>query len=245
MKKRRIWFLTSHWPIGNQVQNTVMTSDPYPEWRALKPGYFELNGEALNMHVLSLGELPIPSGRLIVKDSNAFGYGPQRAIPVIPSAYPIKATCVEQGSLSMLAYLSIEVSSEPSASWCALSPTHVNEPSEDLPERLQGGFLNRSAYGIMVDESLLKEGLPVEDEHCYSLLCHWQNHIEDTKPIWEGARYDFHSEQNTKPLVVFRTHQMTGMTRMYGELDELGLLCRIHVDLGLMSRLHQKAKEES
>lgn len=221
-----------------------MNTPPYPEWRALKPGYFELNDEPLNMHIMSLGNLPIPSGRLIVKDSNAFGFGPQRAIPVIPNNYSLKATCVEQGSLSMLAYLSVELSYEPCVSWCSLAPTHIQESIDDLPERLQGGFVNRSAYGIMVDESLLKEGLPVEDEHCFSLLCHWQNHIEDIKPVWEGARYNFYSEQKSEPLVVFRTHQMKGITRLFGELDELGMLCRIHVDLGMMTRLHAKANDE-
>jgi hypothetical protein len=220
-----------------------MDQAPYSHWRALRPGYFELNKEALNVHLVQLDALPCPSGRLVIRDSNGFSRGPQRAIPVIPGHYQLTATCVEQGRISLLAYLSIEFSKNPATQWQRLSPTYTQEQAEDLPERWRGGFVNRSAYGLMVDEALLKEGLPYDDDHCYSMLCFWQNRIEDTKPDWEGARYKFSPEQDKAPVVIFRTHQMQGLTPIYGELDDVGLLARLHVDLGLMNRLYQKSEE--
>jgi hypothetical protein len=222
-----------------------MIPDPVPHWRALRPGYFELKKEALNVHLVKCEDLPIPSGRLIIKDANGFGRGPQRAIPVIPGTYPMTATCVEQGQVSMLAYISIEMSSAPVYAWKLLTPIHKNEQEMDIAERLRGGFLNRSAYGLMVDEDLMKNGLPIEDEHCYSMLCYWQNRIEDTKPVWEGGRYALDTQKEEKPVVIFKTRMMTGLTRIYGELDGMGFITRLHVDLGLMERLYKAGESET
>lgn len=214
--------------------------DPTPHWRALRPGYFELKGEPLTVTVLKLDDLPVPSGRLIIKDANGFGYGPQRAVPLIPGSYGMSATCVEQGEVSMLAYLSLEIGSKTSKAkaWREITPVHREEQEEDVAERLRGGFINRSAYGLMVDESLLKQGIPMDDEHCFSLLCYWQNRIDDLGSVWEGGRYPIGEAKEGLPVTMFKTRRMSGLTKIYAEVDEMGFLLRLHVDVGLMERLY-------
>jgi hypothetical protein len=179
--------------------------------------------------------LHCPSGRILIKDGNSFGYGPQRAIPVIPGVYDIEATTLHQGDVSMLAYLIVVLSEQSASRFGELTPTHTGESVDSIPEKNRGGFFNRSAYALMVDEQILKEGIPTDDDHCYSLVCHWQNHVEDKKPDWEGCVYEL-GGQPDENLVYFKTRQLSGLTKLYGEFDDLGMLLRVHVDLGLMHR---------
>lgn len=211
---------------------------PYPTWRALRPGYLEIRGEALHITVLDLGQLPLPSGRLLVKDAFGFGYGPQRTIGVIPGSASLKATIVEQSGVSLMAYLSLGFQKARDTSFRRITPTFDGEEEASIPEKRQGGFVNRSTYAMVVDETLLKKGLPADDDHCYSMLCHWQNRLDDRPSPWEGHRFDLPGSEGQEALAFFKTRMNEGLTFLWMEEDQEGLPVGIHLDLGMMERLH-------
>lgn len=206
-------------------------------WRALRPGHLEARGEALHVSLLNLPPQPIPSGRLVIKDSMGFGPAPQRVIRTVPGAVELKATVIEQEDASMLAYLSLIFSKEEAHQFSPLTPSFDGESVENMRESMKGGFTNRTSYAMMVDEELLKEGLPYEDEHCYSMLCHWQNTLSDHPTAWDGARLSLPGDRGEDALTFFRTRRIEGKCLLFQESNEEGFPLRIHIDLGLMERL--------
>ena len=210
----------------------------YPKnWRALRPGHLEAQGQALHVNILDLAPQPIPTGRLVIKDSMGFGPTSQRVIRTIPGSSELKATILEQGESKMLAYLSLIFSKEEVHSFHDLTPTFDGELLSNMSSSKKGGFTNRTSYAMMIDEQLLKEGLPLDDDHCYSMLCHWQNTLSDHPTEWEGARLTLPGERGEEALTFFKTRRITGQTLLWQESNEEGFPLRIHVDLGLMERV--------
>jgi hypothetical protein len=167
-----------------------------------------------------------------------FGPTPQRVVRTIPGTYDLSATVLEQNGVSMLAYLSIIISKEEADSFSPVTPHFDEEDPGQMRQSIKEGFINRTSYAMMVDEELLKEGLPIEDEHCYSMLCHWQNTLSDHPTDWDGDRLDLPGDRGSKALTFFKTRRIEGKTLLWQETNKEGFPLRLHVDLGLMDRIH-------
>lgn len=209
--------------------------EPYKHWRALKPGYFEVKKQALDIEIVSLGYIQCPSGKLIIKDTISFSPYNQEYFKVIPGNYEIKATLVVQQETTMLAYLSLIFSASKGNQFEKLCPTRDNTGIHQ--KKQVEGFKNRSGYAMIVDESLLRLGLPIDDEQCHFMVHYWQNRIEDKKPNSESLFFDLDPESKKSELFVFKTRLNAGLTPVWNEIDEHGISTRFHIDLGLIPRL--------
>lgn len=217
---------------GQQAHQADATS-----WLALHAGPVVVGGEEHAIAVVDLGELSLPSGRLVAADPFVTLTRENDYYPVPAGRYPVRVTVDE--TLGREMYLSLLLSSAPEVARLPLIPSHPDgspypapEPGEEYGVPVDAGTV------CFVDGEAVRRGMPADETTWFESLFDngqddsWFSQMDSATHHRSGlANIPLPLAADGASIVLCHSGWGDGFYPVIGSFDASERLVAVHIDL--------------
>jgi hypothetical protein len=208
-----------------------------PEWRALKVGRIEIDGEPHAIAVVECGELILPSGHLVAEDPFVSLQRDNSYYLVPPGTYPVRVTVDETIQREMYVSLILAAADEVERSFLTPYKPSGERYLEPDPDAYYGIGVD-SGTVCYVDGEAVKRGMPPDAATWYDELfdnksdnC-WFRLMDNPAHIRAGlANIGLPSATDGSNLILSHSGWGDGFYPVVGGCDAQGELVAVHIDL--------------